>query len=219
MGGRVQIVDGTSGDRRYLGIDGNGNALVSVDPEPRVQRQNIIPFRSYFENAGSSNMNVDGSVTPVEFEIGPSKTRDRFISMISFLIADANAILSKFGNITALTNGLRFFYEREAVGEIDLHEGLTTNWDVVRMCGGTPAFGTAVDAFRAKNVVGASEGYIPMFDMKLMMPPYGLKIDQESKQRLAFSVQDDLSDIDALDVIAYGFEVIPRDSDEYLANI
>lgn len=214
MSGVFELKDGR-GTRRRVGIDASGNLLVSVDPNPRISRQTVLPFRSYFLNGESNDMRVDGSSSEVNFEITAHSTRDRYIAVISFVVADANAILSKFGNLTALTNGCRLWFTREDEGELDIHDAIKTNWDLVRLCQGVPAYGTAVDAFRSKNVVGAAEAYIPVLDLKTFLPPYGLKLDAASPQKLVMTIRDDLATgMNSFDAIGYGFEILPVNEEE-----
>jgi hypothetical protein len=176
---------------------------------PPMEEQRIIPFRQYLTldgtAGGTNDMRVNGSVTPVDFYVKSDPLYDRYITTLSFIIADASASLNQFGNITALTNGCRLFYQR-IVGDIDIHDSLKTNFNFVRLCLGQPAFGDAASAFRAPNVVGASEAYIPVLDLKSIMPPVGLQLLHGSQQKLVLRVRDNVSAIDGFNCIAYGFD-------------
>jgi len=176
---------------------------------PLLPQKNKI-FRQYLTDdglsTGSNDMLVDGSSTNVEFWVPAHADNDRYITAVSFVIADVGAELDEFGGITALTNGCQFEYKRAGGETVIIHDALKSNWDFVRMCMGNPAFGTAVDAFRGKNVVGASEAYIPVFNFLALMPPYGLKLDAGTQQKLTFRIRDNCSTIDGFDAIAYGFE-------------
>ena len=121
------------------------------------------------------------------------------------MIADAGATMSKFGNITALTNGCNLFFDR-ATGTITIHDTLKSNLDFVRLCLGQPAFGTAADSFRIKNDISTSEGYIPVLDLTKLVPPFGIKLDLGTNQRFVLEVKDNTSTVDAFDAIAYGFD-------------
>ncbi len=113
--------------------------------------------------------------------------------------------LNQFGNIGALTNGVRLFYTDE-FGEVDIAESLTTNFEFVRLCSGLPSFGDGTTAFIANNIDFLSEGIIPVLDLKDTFGfRWGLEFRNGSTQRLVLQIRDDITGIDAMDVIVYGF--------------
>ena len=113
--------------------------------------------------------------------------------------------LNQFGNIGALTNGMRLFYIDE-LGEVDIAEELQTNFDYVRLCSGLPSFGDGTSAFIANNVDFISEGIIPILDLKDTFGfRWGLEFRNGSTQRLVLRIRDDITGIDAMNVIIYGF--------------
>lgn len=167
----------------------------------------IIPFVQQLKNtAGSADMRVVGSLaTPLQFFISASTSADRFITAISFIISDAGANLNQFGALTALTNGCLLLYETpSAVTQV--LPALKTNFDFIRMAFGQPAFGDSGTVFQAVNAVAASEAYIPVIRFADWLPPFGLKLDINSGNRLVFQVRDDTTGVDAFDAIAFGFD-------------
>ena len=199
------ITDG-QGTGRKAAIDDQNALLVSTITSPPLITQKSKIYRAYLANsAGATDMKVNGSVTNVEFYVSASGTADRYITQLSFIIADAGASLSQFGGIAALTNGCKLTYER--LGEtIIIHDALKSNWDFVRLSLGNPAFGQQTNAFIASNVIGASEGVIPILDLTRIMPPYGIKLDEGTIQRLILTVRDNCTGVDQFDCIAYGFD-------------
>jgi hypothetical protein len=172
-------------------------------------QQNVRPFRQFLTDdgtpSGSSDMLVDGSVTPVDFFVEAPQDRDLYITRVSFIVVDQNMSLQNFGNIAALTNGLRLFYTDE-LGEVDIADALQTNFDIVRLCSGLPSFGDGTTAFIANNVDFISEGIIPVLDLKDTFGfRWGLEFRNGSLQKLVLRVRDDITGIDAMDVIIYGF--------------
>lgn len=175
-------------------------------------------FRQFMTNGGtasdSSDMRVDGSGTAVNFWIPAHSERDRYICRLNFTISDASASLNSFGTLTALATGCRLFYTDE-LGEVDIHEALKTNYNFVQLCSGSPAFagsGATNSAFRAQNVSGTSEGYLPSLDLRATFGfEWGLRLKAGSKQRITLRVRDDTTGVDAFNVIAYGFERLPDD--------
>jgi len=142
---------------------------------------------------------------PLDFWVSASTEADRYITFLSFEISDAGAALNEFGNLTALTNGGTIKYSTPA-GDILIEEALQSNWDYVRAARGNPAFGNGANSFRANNISGNSEGFIPVIDLREIAPPYGIKLDKSTKQKLTHTVNDNTSPLDSFNCIAYGFE-------------
>jgi len=204
----VKIVDaGGSGVGADVTLD--KGLMVSQLPYPPLRSQKTRIFRQYMTDdglsTGSYDMVVDGSSTVQSFWVPASPTADRYITVLSFVIADAGAISSEFGNITALTNGCRLWYS-SLQANVDIHSALKTNFDFIRLCLGTVPIGATTTAFRLSNVFGNSEAFIPVLYLTSIMPPFGLKLDMASSQRLVMDIKDNVTGVDQFDVIAYGFD-------------
>jgi len=133
---------------------------------------------------------------------------DIYVKAISFSIVDTNAVLSKFGNIAALSNGVEFTWVTDSNGSITLHEGLKTNFDFIRLAHGNPPFGDGATAFRASNVSGTSEGYIPVLDTALTYGlQWGLRLRASTNDKIVFKARDDVSSIDVFNIVATGILV------------
>lgn len=202
------IVDGET-NTRLAKVDENGSLTVHVDQHPEHGELKTFPYRSYLTLNGDGttiDMRVNGSVTNQAFYITATNVEDIFIEAASFIIADAGASLSSFGAAAALTNGCVFQWIT-AAATITLHPALKSNWDFVRMCSGNPPFGSGADAFRGTNVVGLSEAYIPTFDFQKLIPPYGLRLQKGTKDKLVLTIRDNLSTLglDQVDTITLGF--------------
>ncbi len=211
---------------QIVGADGkpvqvlNGGALeVITDAFPAFgQQQKGIIYRDYFRNTvtsgpnGSQDMRVDGSSTSVEFTIEGSKnTRlpaDRYITSISFVIGDGGANLNEFGNRPPLINGVDVEYSSNlsSSGFVSLSiDGLKTNWDLIRLCDGNPAFGTGANAFRTQNIDGVVEAYIPFLDLTKFIPN-GIRLRHNSDDRFVIRINDDIDNIDLFTAIASGYD-------------
>ena len=165
----------------------------------------IYRERLTLNNDGTTfDARVNGSVTPQQFWIQAESDFDIYITSVSFLIADANATLTQFGNIGALANGCRVFYEDEN-GSINVGTGLISNFEFVRLCLGQPSFGTGTSAFQAGNIAGNSEGYIPTLDFRNFGFRWGLRLSENTLNRLVLEVNDNVTGVDAFNAIAYGF--------------
>lgn len=208
----VKLHDSESG--QYASV--RDNALVTMEQGyPPFGSSKTFIFRQNMTTNGAatgpSDMRVAGTLaTPVKFYVPASVTDDRYITAVSFVLAGAGAGLDGFSAVPALINGCRFYYERQR-GERNIHDALKTNFDFVRMCLGAPAFGDSAAAFRATNVVGTSEAYIPVLYLSHIIPPYGIKLDAGSNQRLVLEVRDTLTStsITGFNAICYGFDREP----------
>jgi hypothetical protein len=197
--------------KRSAGIDIFG-ALRTRDTglPPFGNTVQAIPFNEFFSDLdGVTDMRVDGSVTPEFFEIRPDTNRDRYIKTVQFTIVDQNATLTQFGNIGNLTNGTLFEWDR--LGETVELATMISNYDHVRLAGGQPAFGDGTAAFRASNVLGTSEAYIPLLDFQLIFGlPWGIRLAAGSDEVLRITVRDDTTGVDGYDALARGFEIEPE---------
>ena len=208
---KTRILDGL-GRGTEVRVEDEG-LLVSQHPCPPLVPQKNRIFRQYMTDdglaTGSEDMQVVGAAAaPIQFWVPASETDDRYIAAISFMISDAGASLNQFGNIAALANGCRLFYDSLEV-EVEIHGLLQSNFDFVRLCLGSPAWGDAATAFLAQNVVGLSEAYIPVLYLSHLMPPYGIKLDMGTKQRLVLEVRDDTTGVDGFNCICYGMDRFP----------
>jgi len=209
---KTTIKDGR-GKGVELEITEDNSALVTNTQVPPSSMQSVVrPFRGYFRNdAASSDMRVAGSLAaPLEFYISAPEDGDRYIDTLSIAIADAGATLEKFGNITALTNGVTIFYEDSELGNITIGDGLVSNFEFLRMCAsGVHGIGTGTNSYRASNVQGGSEGYLMSLDFSEVFGlPWGIRLKKDTTLRLVVQINDDTSGVDKFDVIAYGYDRI-----------
>jgi len=200
------ITDPSTGNQAIVQDD--SLTIVSFPCPPLMRQKNEI-FRQYFTDdgtsTGSNDMLVDGSGTPVIFWVSADEKNDRYITFVNIVIADEGAKLNKFGGIAALTNGCDFFYENIR-GEITIADALKTNWDFMRMgLSQTPVPQIKVQ----KDIEGKVDAYVSCVNFIQFMPPYGVKLDRATQQRLAIRVNDNVSTIDSFNAIAYGFDRIP----------
>jgi hypothetical protein len=152
-------------------------------------------------------MSVDGSVTAQEFYLAADVERDIYINSISVRIADGGAPnLNKFGNLTALTNGVQWLWVTNDLGTVELHDGIQTNLEFIRTGQKTHAIGTGTEAYLADvSGGGTSKAYLPIIDLSEQFgKPWGIRLRKGTEDKMKFVVRDDLSTLDAFDAIAYG---------------
>ena len=183
-------------DGRRAFVDKGGKLRVQSTTLPQNgQKQLQIPIRLFFENAGSNDMRVDGSVTNVDFTIDGFPDEDCYIKTIVLELTDVgNGSLNEFGDSgAALTNGVQICLLRDE-GDIILHEGMKTNYQLVQAGGLRPSFGSTTDTFRASNVNGTSEGWSSFIDLAEIYGLHdGIRIPANTSITLAIRIRDDLS--------------------------
>jgi len=195
----TQIVDG-HGTGNRLKVDSEGTANVVVHQHPPVEESILaIPSVLDFKNAaGSADMQVVASLAvPQTFCIQARDDYDVYVKTIMVTIADQNATLNQFGAVTALTNGVNFCWESQSLGSFVIKSDMKSNWDFVKLSRANPAFGSTTNAFRASNVSGNSEGYVPVIDFfTLFGMQYGVRLRKGTKDKLVFEIRDDTTGVD-----------------------
>jgi len=206
----TKLIDGT-GKLNFAKVDEEGaiHTIEHAHP-PLVEDNDVLPYRMRFNNNGDSDMRVDGSTTSVDFCVDASQDFDIFIKTIFVEIGDGGSpALNKFGALSALTNGVAWLYFGQVGGEYELHEGIKTNKEFIRIGIDTHGIGTGVDAYLADVSGGGSEkSYLPIIDLGEMYGlRYGVRLRKNSTDRLIFRVQDDLTALSTFDAIAYGLRI------------
>ena len=201
----TQIVDGNSGDHK-LKIQKEGEIGVVVHTHPPLRESRTgLPFRQYFTadgtEAGSNDMRVNGSVTPLEFCIPAEPNFDRFIKFISIKLADAGATFAEFANLAALTNGVEFEWQSQEVGALIIHDGIKNNLEFFRLSSQVP---TIIDLSG-----GGADSIVVGIDLaKMFGSQWGLKLAAGTTEKLIFRVNDNLSvGIDSFNIIGHGTKV------------
>ncbi|MCP4901259.1 MAG: hypothetical protein GY906_30180 [bacterium] len=209
---RLNLGDPVSG--RNVRVSENQALLVSNDglPPPVAAGANRpIPVLRYYVQAETEDqidMRVDGSVTPVTFHVSAHQDYDTYLHAMSTVIADAGASLSEFGNIGVLANGIEFYWERAGRPIEALAFRLFTNFDFVRLAAGDPAFGTGNASFKASNVEGTSEAFLPVMDFeKSFGMPHGILLRAGTNERLTLVINDDLTGVDGFESYCTGFRL------------
>jgi hypothetical protein len=209
-----KIIDGFGKGHR-LRVYEEGELAVTIHQHP-VQDEQIValPFRQYFtdtgQKSGSNDMRANGSVSFADFQINSSQEYDIYIKYITTEIGDGGApSLNKFGNLAALTNGVAFFWKNGSEPLYELHEGIKTNKEFIRIASDTAGIGTGVEAYLADVSGGGTEkSYLPNMDMtEIYGFPWGLRLRKGSEDKLIFRVRDDLSGLTTFNAIATGIRI------------
>ena len=208
----VQIIDGY-GSGNKLKVNGEGEIPVVIHTHPPIDEQvESFPFSQYFTDDGSSSgdndMRVNGSTTSVPFYISAKDDKDIWIKTVSVRISDASAVLNKFGNLAALTNGVSWEYTNNNLGDLTIFDGIKTNLDFLRVGLASAGIG-GTDAFKADLSGAGADTYLPVIDMTQTFGfHWGIRLSKGSKDKLIFRVNDDLSTgMDQFDILAFGVQL------------
>jgi hypothetical protein len=206
-----RLADGR-GKNNFAKVNGEGEISVVVHPHPpRDEEENALPFRARFlASAGSSDMAVDGSTTPVEFYVSANDEKDIYLKYISVTIGDnGSPALNKFGAVSELANGVKWTWDSQDEGEIILHDGIKTNLEFIRTGNDSGAVGTGADSWLSDVSGGGTEkSYLPSIDLaELFGLAYGVRLRKGTNDRMTFTVRDDVSSLVTFNAIGYGLQL------------
>lgn len=202
----VDVKDSGSGNRLKIGDEGEITASLHTHP-PIDETVASYPFRQFFKNdADSSNMIVSSTT---DFFIEASPTRDIFIKTISLRIGDASSTLNLFGALSALSTGCALCFQNDVLGEIVIADELKTNLDLIRLATNTQGVGAGTTAYILGVQGGnAEDTYLTVMDMQAMFGfPWGLHLKKGSKDRIFFTINDDLTGLVTFNTIGYGIQI------------
>lgn len=206
-----QIKDGTGQPYAAKVTPGNAVKVTNVPPSgldlSDAELARFQYFNTYFLNGTSPDMNVDGSVTPVTFQVSRAPGQLLYIKRVRFVFHDEQMDMSggeakRFGSVAndpGLTNGLRFFTDQTGLEINAFNEPVRTMAD----------FWQYADDFVSVTSAIAGGNNIDFLSWDIVFVRE-VVITQGSIDRLAVVVSDDLTSMDLFRVIATGFrEVVP----------
>ena len=208
------VIEDAKGSGLGLQVEGDGQVGVLVYPRPPTNGGIVaVPFRQYFtddgESTGSHDMRVNGSTNNVVFCIDAKEDRDTYLKSISVRLGDNGASLNEFGALPALTNGVEFAWITDDLGDVIISEGVKTNLEFVRLSTGSPAIGSGTSAFMADVTGGGEDTYLPVIDLEATFGlPWGLRLRKNTKDKVCFTVRDNLTTLDSFNIIAFGIQVV-----------
>ena len=103
-----------------------------------------------------------------------------------------------------------FYWDTTNEPEYELHEGIKTSKEFIRIASDTSGIGTGAEAYLAAvgGGSGNEESYLPNMDMKEIYGlPWGLKLKKGSLDKLIFRVRDNLTGLTTFNAIATGTRI------------
>jgi hypothetical protein len=204
-----------AGGEELASVNKEGTLNVVVHPHPPIgETLTAQPFRQFFTDngitSGSNDMRVNGGAAATDFYIGANENYDIYIKSISLAIGDGGSpALNKFGNLSELTNGVSWHLFSNELGLYELHEGVKTNLEFVRLGADTAGIGTGTDAFLADVSGGGTEkSYLPTINIAESFGLlYGLRLRKGSNDKLIFTINDNLTALTTFNAIGYGLRL------------
>lgn len=164
-------------------------------------------------DSGTTNMNVNGSVTAQEFYIGSHADYDIHIMGIAIVIADDSVVHNRFGNIstTTVTSGWDL-YLIESDETTYLVENARTSGEVLFQSGFFNAYGDAASTWELTNwgplttdANDATTIYLPI----ATWVPVGVRLGRGTDDKLVSVVNDDLTGLTEFYCRVFGFAHYP----------
>lgn len=149
-----------------------------------------VYFEFYVKNGGSDNLNVDGSVTPVVFDISTETFNGLDITGISLYVEGDGNVTSyeNFIAITGLTNGI--IIESTPIDRTFSFPPIKSNRDMIRLFSDQGDF--------TLREIGNDNHY----DGLKLLPTKSLILDSNSEFKA--TVSDDLTDLDYITIKIQG---------------
>lgn len=183
--------------------DFENNFKNSANKEPSLIIRSILNPRpgKYFSKAAvdsgaSSDLNADGSTTPIAFNVVASTGKKFFIHEIVIIMEDQNINYQKFGGIAGgLTNGL----------DVEVKEGGEAARDVTAFGAvkNNAQFGLAGSGLQ----LTASSTDLLVVDFNIAGRGTTFELVDSNSDFFRVTVNDDLTAIDNFKVVAQGYEV------------
>lgn len=186
--------DGTAADVitvdsvKRLAVDAQLSGIeASIDPRPGRF------FAKFVENAGSKDLNVDGSVTPVIFLAVPDTGKKLFVHTISLVLEDASINFIKFGGIPALTNGVDIKLKEGGLAEVSVGN-FKKNSDFYVFGNDIVLESASTDVLRVLAEIKTNSGTT-------------FQLADANSEFFKIIVNDDLTSINRFNMLIRGFEV------------
>jgi len=208
---KSNITDG-AGTGQQASVLSEGELLVSQHSSPPLLPQKCRVFSQFLTvdgtSAASNDLGVSGAVTPVEYWVPAAEDADRYITKLSFVVGYASAAyIWEFADLNAaLTNGVKIYYTDSNREEVTIANP-TRNSSFLRL---GLSSGIIPTAWELRHLGATNDyGFLTATNLSEFMPPYGIKLDMGTNQRLSILIRDDCTSAVTFNCRAFGFERLP----------
>jgi hypothetical protein len=210
---KTTIIDG-EGTSKAAHVTPAGALLVETRQEatPSEGTENVTRYFSSILGAegadsGITNQNVDGSATPQTFYIQSHADYDIHIMRIAIILADGNISHSKFGGVTALTNGWNLEFI-ESGDSIHMVQDAKTSGEVIAQTGFANPYGDSGTSFELTTWTGVDDAHTIVLPVSEYVPG-GLRIGRGTQDKFVATVRDDLTGLTDFNVRLIGYRRYP----------
>ena len=210
MGIKVKIEDGQGqGYKGKIGSTGLIHVCSCEGEPPEKGVQNRYRFFSQLvssvgDGTGTTNMNVDGSVTPQKFYINATEVYDIRLMKLVIYIEDTTVSHATFGALAALGNGINISVIEEGV-ETFLVQAAKKFADLIQQTCAEKPWGDTTISFELQSVVGTDDAQVLIFDLGSLIPN-GLRIGMGTYNKLVVKVSDNLTGLTYFTVRTLGYK-------------
>jgi len=158
-------------------------------------------------DSGTTNQNVNGTVTSQDFYGASSSDYDIYIMGIAILIADSAVAHNSFGNVAALGTGWDLFVCEEGE-DTYIIEKAQTGGQVIAQAGFRVPYGNTATAWELTNWTANEDAqtiYVPIVEYL----PSGFRIGRGSQNRIVSTVNDDLTGLTEFWQRVFGYRHFP----------
>lgn len=197
---KVVIADTDTGDAADVELKEGGkygvHVIAEIDGDDDLPKSRLYHFTVDLIDGGTTEMAVNGSVTPVEYKATVPAGQIWYLSKLNIIISDnGTSDPTDFGSLSSLTNGL--LVENKLNGTRYQKTNMKTNINIVK------AFGDAQFAGKGSGFLNDANLYEGLWFHK----PFEKMIGDDGDE-LIVTVRDDLTSLTFLSMTAEFVRVI-----------
>ena len=201
---------------KFFQSDSNGTPAVFEDGlqivsaftcPPLLPQKNKIfsqKFTTTGLSGGTSEMGVNAAAAQVEYYIPADVDNDRYITRITFILGYGTSAQGwEFADSGgALTNGVKVSYTDTYGDEVTIMNP-KSNYSFLRASG----VNSSIENWQSRGFAAVGDyGFFVNIFFTDIMPPYGVKLDRGTNQKMSVIIRDNCSDADLFNCQAFGFE-------------
>lgn len=170
-------------------------------------------YRYYSEvlknSADSSNMSVDGSSIPQQFEIVAADDADTYIMKLAIVVADSQISHNLWASTGTLTVGWDLISNESGVDTFIVEKAKTVG-ELIIQSGFQNPFGDQATSWELNAYTGNADAALVLFNIDAIVPN-GIRIGRQSQDRIYAVVNDDQTDLSDMLVRVFGYKHYPAE--------
>jgi hypothetical protein len=170
-------------------------------------------YRYYSEllvnSTSSTNMAVDGSVTPIEFTIPSAEDADIYIMKLAVVVADSQISHNLWMSTGALTVGWDLLSNESGV-DTYIVQKVKTIGQLIIQSGFQNPFGDQATSWELNAYTGNADAALVLLNIGDIVPN-GIRIGRQSQDKIVAVVNDDQTDLTDMQVRVFGYKHYPAE--------